>query len=136
MYTHVLVPVAPDHEGCGEIALSAAEQLLDKDGRITILFVQENIPAFVASQIPEEIIKENLAEKKRVLPELSKRGKAHTDVVIAHGQAARTIVDYAESHKTDCIVIASHNPTFADYFIGSTAAWVARHAGQSVLVIR
>ncbi len=136
MYTHVLVPVAPDHEGCGEIALSAAEKLLDGDGRITILYVQENIPAYVASHIPDEIIHENLAAKKQDLLDLAKRAAAHTDVVIAHGQAARTIVDYAEEHNSDCIVLASHNPSVADYFLGSTAAWVARHAGRSVFIIR
>ncbi len=136
MYTHVLVPVAPDHEGCGEIALAAAEKLLDGDGRITLLFVQENTPAFAAAQTPEEIIEKNLAEKKQMLLKLSKRATAPTDVMIARGQAARTIVDYAETHKTDCIVLASHNPTFTDYFLGSTAAWVARHAGRSVFIIR
>lgn len=136
MYTHVLVPVVPDHEGCGEIALAAAEKLLDEDGRVTILYVQENIPAFVASHIPEETIRKNLAEKRQALRDLAKRATTQTDVVVAEGQAARTIVDIAETNKADCIVMASHNPGVADYFFGSTAAWVARHAGRSVFIIR
>jgi hypothetical protein len=36
----------------------------------------------------------------------------------------------------DTIVIASHDPFFVDYLIGSVAAKVARHAHYSVLVFR
>ena len=36
----------------------------------------------------------------------------------------------------DTIVIASHDPFFVDYLIGSVAAKVARNAHYSVLVFR
>ena len=52
------------------------------------------------------------------------------------GHAARTILDYAEQMKADCIVIASHDPGIQDYFLGSTAARVVRHAHCSVHVVR
>ena len=38
--------------------------------------------------------------------------------------------------QADLIIIASHKPGFQDYFLGSTAAKVVRHAPCSVLVVR
>ena len=37
---------------------------------------------------------------------------------------------------TDVIVMASHQPKFSDYLLGSTAARVVRHAKCSVLIAR
>jgi len=136
MYTHILVPVAPSHEGRGETALAAAETLLDQDGRITIMHVEEVIPAYVAGYVPEEVFLKTRAETKQTLGDLAKRVSAHVDVAIVNGQPARAIVDYAVQHQVDCIVIASHHPGLADYFLGSTAAWVARHSDCSVHIIR
>jgi nucleotide-binding universal stress UspA family protein len=42
----------------------------------------------------------------------------------------------AEEKGADLIIIASHRPGLKDYFLGSTAAKVVRHAKCSVLVIR
>ena len=42
----------------------------------------------------------------------------------------------AEDDKVDLIIIASHKPGLQDYFLGSTAARVVRHASCSVLVVR
>ena len=46
------------------------------------------------------------------------------------------ILEWAESNKVDCIIINSHKPGLQDYFLGSTAARVVRHAQCSVHVIR
>ncbi|WP_371932559.1 universal stress protein [Pararhizobium sp. IMCC21322] len=46
------------------------------------------------------------------------------------------MVEYAESNGVDCIIIASHRPGLQDYFLGSTAARVVRHAHCAVHVIR
>ena len=61
-----------------------------------------------------------------------------TDVtpVVVDGHSARTILDYAEEHGVDCIVMASHRPDITDYFLGSTAARVVRHAACAVHVLR
>ena len=52
------------------------------------------------------------------------------------GQPAREILDYAGEIGADLIVVASHDPGFADFFLGSVAASVVRHAHCSVLVAR
>ncbi|MBT8411941.1 MAG: universal stress protein, partial [Octadecabacter sp.] len=44
--------------------------------------------------------------------------------------------DFATDNSIDCIIMASHQPGLEDYFLGSTAARVVRHAKCSVHVIR
>ncbi len=52
------------------------------------------------------------------------------------GHTSTTILDYAADLGADLIVLASHRPGIEDYFLGSTAARVVRHATCSVLVSR
>lgn len=136
MYDHILVPVAIDHTGRGSAALSVAELLLNEGGRITILHVQEAIPSYVESYIPEEVFERNRQEMKGDLNTLAKEATKPTDIAIINGHAGRAIVEYGANHEVDCIVLASHHPGFADVFIGSTAGWVARHADCGVHIIR
>ena len=56
--------------------------------------------------------------------------------VVVYGHAGTSILEYAEEHGCDCIVIASHRPGLGDYLLGSTAARVVRHAACSVHVMR
>jgi nucleotide-binding universal stress UspA family protein len=63
---------------------------------------------------------------------VSKTASAH----VIHGSAGQAIVDYAEAHGADCIIVHSHKPELSDYLLGSTAARVVRHAPCSVHVIR
>ena len=55
---------------------------------------------------------------------------------ITRGQAHHAIIEFAVKHGHDCIVIGSHKPGLVDYFIGSTAARVVRHAPCAVHVHR
>ena len=55
---------------------------------------------------------------------------------LVKGHSARTIIDYATQHGFDCIVIGSHKPGLSDFFLGSTAARVVRHAPCAVHVHR
>jgi nucleotide-binding universal stress UspA family protein len=58
------------------------------------------------------------------------------EVDIRIGHPSRTILEVAEEKAADLIIIASHQPGLQDYFLGSTAAKVVRHAKCSVLVVR
>ncbi len=55
---------------------------------------------------------------------------------LVHGHPGRFIVDYAKEHGIDCIITASHRPGIEDYFLGSTAARVVRHAQCAMHAIR
>lgn len=136
MYQRLLLPVAIDHQGRGEAALAVAEALASSGARVTLLHVREPIPAFVETHIPEEALEKARRDAEDALAALAEKSSIEADVAIISGHAARVIVDYAEEHHVDCIVLASHHPGLSDYFLGSTSAWVARHADCSIHVIR
>jgi nucleotide-binding universal stress UspA family protein len=135
MYKHVLVPIALDHGAGTEIALNVAELLKDVDGQITALTVIEPVPGFIANELPPGQLERTQTD---VLVALNEEIGSHKDAksVVVSGHPGRTIVDFAIENGADCIVVASHKPGLADYFLGSTAARVVRHAPCAVHVVR
>lgn len=135
MYKNILVPVALDHAEKGRAALAVARRLLEPGGHITLLHVMEEIPGYAASHLPEGTLRRNEDAAVAGLHELvGAAGDVTAKVVWGH--SGRTILDFAEDTKSDCIVIASHKPGLEDYFLGSTAARVVRHAPCAVHVLR
>lgn len=135
MYNKILVPVALDHSGDINKAMKVANKLLDKNGEIIMLTVVETIPMYVSQQLPVAIIEDNMKEAKAALDaEVAGAKGVKTDVIKGH--AATTILEYADEKGIDCIVIASHRPGLQDYFLGSTASRVVRHAKMPVHVVR
>ena len=59
-----------------------------------------------------------------------------TTIHTAQGTIYDRILRTASEVGADCIVIGAHRPELRDYLIGPNAARVARHASQSVLVVR
>lgn len=135
MYQNILVPVAFDEGRDTNRSIEIAEAIAGKGATITALHVIEEIPSYVAQYLPENQIADNIRE---IEASLAKTLAEHPQIQIKviEGHAGHSIVDYAEADKTDCIVIASHRPGFQDWFLGSTAARVVRHAPCSVHVVR
>ncbi|MFH1518787.1 MAG: universal stress protein [Pseudomonadota bacterium] len=135
MYKHILVAVALDGDHEQEQSLQAAQALADEDGRVTILHVREVVPNYAMAYVPvdhEISLKEAIRNR---LSGLAARFKSGTGVLV-EGHSGRTILEWAEANAVDCIVIASHRPGLQDYFLGSTAGRVVRHAQCSVHVTR
>ncbi|WP_170519372.1 universal stress protein [Ruegeria atlantica] len=135
MYKNILVPVALDKDHDTQASFEAARLLANADAEFTVLHVQEPIPAYVASQIPEEV----LANTRKELQEGLHRNAAELTGAkprLISGNAGRAIVDFANENDIDCIVLASHKPGIENIFIGSTANRVVHHANCSVHVIR
>ncbi len=136
MFKNILVAVEPTHDEKHQQALALARQLADPTGDITALTVIEPIQG----TFPEDELPPALKEQAgaRALGQLRRyvgpKSEIHT--VLLHGHAANQILAYAKDHNIDCILIASHKPGLADYFLGSTAARIVRHAACSVLVMR
>ncbi len=135
MYSNVLVPLAPDHGAVRDGAMEVARALLKPGGRITVLTVLEAIPAYVAQYLPVDQAERNRAEMAAELA-AEFAGQADVATEVRHGHAAQAILDAADEGGHDCIVIASHKPGMQDYFLGSTAARVVRHARCGVHVLR
>ncbi len=136
MYKNVLVPIALDHEGGYGESLAIADAISAPDAKLTLLHVVEEVPGFVAGQLPEGLLDKNFEAAHQELLAIAKGAGPAVAADVVRGHSARTILDYAEAHGSDCIVIASHKPGLEDYFLGSTAAHVVRHANCSVHVIR
>lgn len=135
MYDNILVPVAPDHQEIIARAIQAARKLLAPGGRITVATVIEAIPSYVAQYLPQDQQDKNLAEIEAGLKaEFVAQGDVSVRVAVGH--PAQTILDMAETDGHDCVIISSHRPGLQDYFLGSTAARVVRHAQCSVHVLR
>ncbi|MHA6266305.1 universal stress protein [uncultured Aliiroseovarius sp.] len=135
MYKNVLVPIALDHERDTKEALSIAKAIAEKGAKITALHVMEEVPAYVAQYLPEGQLEDNVQElAARMKEELA--GEHDIDIKVVSGHAGHAIVDYAKHNGVDCIVVASHRPGLTDFFLGSTAARVVRHAPCAVHVSR
>ena len=93
------------------------------------------MPNYVSSYLPEDHIKEGKSAAKAAL-KAEIGGVLNVKVDLVVGSAGNAITNYADTHNVDCIVIASHQPGLQDYFLGSTAGRVVRHAHCAVHVIR
>jgi universal stress protein F len=135
MYKHILVAVDFDEAHDPEPSLRVARILADKDARVSILHVQEEVPSYVLSYMPPDIEDNLKAEFKARLDGLAAKIEGGQGVLV-WGHSGRTILDWAEANAVDCIVIASHRPGLQDYLLGSTAGRVVRHARCAVHVMR
>ena len=135
MYKNILVPMAIDHGQNIPQSLDLARKLLTDGGRITMLNVVEAIPSYVAQYLPDGQMAKNIKDAESNL-KAKIGGEKDIRVVVVTGHAGITITEYAKEMDVDLIVIASHRPGLQDYFLGSTAARVVRHAGCAVHVVR
>ena len=137
MYKKILVPVEPSHVERHQQALDMAKVLRENEAsEIIALTVIEPVPGYfaMAESLPDlqmQAGEQTLTDLKAFVGEGS-----NIKTRVMHGHAATEINAYAEREGVDCIVIASHKPEFVDYFLGSTAARVVRHAPCSVHVMR
>ncbi|TVS02827.1 MAG: universal stress protein [Rhodobacteraceae bacterium] len=136
MYKSVVIAAALFNEGATtRAALEKARMLLDDGGKITLVHVIDEIPGYVAASIPKEHMSARRQEVESQLAAIA-GGADNVDVVIREGQPAASILGASKEAGADLIMIASHKPGLSDYFIGSTAARIVRHAPVSVLVTR
>ncbi|MBS8227154.1 universal stress protein [Vannielia litorea] len=135
MYSTILVPIAFEEARDSNAALELAEALLAPGGTITALHVVEEVPNYASTYVDEALMTE---ARKSVEEALTAKLGTHATVTprVVTGHSGRTILEEAESMGADLIVIASHRPGLQDYFLGSTAARVVRHAKCCVHVIR
>lgn len=135
MYKNILVPIAADHDPHTGKALNVARALAGEGAKITALTVVEEMPGYILNQLPEGQMEKTKTEVETGL-KADLGGVVDVTPVVIEGHSARSILEYAAENGIDCIVMASHRPDISDYFLGSTAARVVRHAPCSVHVVR
>lgn len=135
----ILVPIDVAEAEAGSAALGLAQDLARiRGGKIVLLSVVDQVPAYVAAQLPTDVHEQALAYADAKLKEIAAaQGLAETAEVVVHtGHASTEILEYAKKIGAAMIVIASHDPGLAQFLLGSVAARVVRHAHCSVLVAR
>jgi nucleotide-binding universal stress UspA family protein len=134
MYKKILVPMALDH-GISPQTLEVARVLSAENGEIVALHVYEAPQGTVSAYLDDDVVKAGY-ERARARLQEKLDGVDGVTPALVKGHSARTIIDYATQHGFDCIVIGSHKPGLSDFFLGSTAARVVRHAPCAVHVHR
>ncbi len=134
MYKTILVPVDLSHPEQGSKTLGIARKIGGDASRVVALFVAADVPGYVSVELPMGWLEKSLDKSRTELGVLADKAAAETKVLTGH--PSTKILECAEEIGADLIIIASHRPKLQDYFLGSTAARVVRHAQCAVLVDR
>lgn len=137
----VLIPVDIEHRESWREPIAAARRLLTSEVELHALYV---LPAFetalVGSFFPDRFEEQALSKAGARLAALTSEEdtaplpKPHLHVL--HGPVYREVLRAAGTLSIDLIIVQAHRRGAEDYLLGSNAARIARHAKQSVLVLR
>jgi nucleotide-binding universal stress UspA family protein len=136
MYKTILVPIDISHIEAGNLMIDVARKHSDKETRIILLHVIEDVPNWVAVELPKGLLENSRQSAKEKIQAIANASSIRAEVEIRSGHPYKNILEKAKEEEADLIIIASHKPGLQDYFLGSTAAKVVRHAPCSVLVVR
>lgn len=135
MYKTIIIPVDISHAEKAQQMLEVAHCIKDDDAKLLLLNVIEDVPAYAAAELPADLMGNSKRKAREVLEELA-RGHSDAEIEVRQGAPHFQILEAAEERDADLIIIASHKPGLKDYFLGSTASRVVRHALCPVHVIR
>jgi len=136
MYRNIIVPIDVDKADKGKSILSKVKELADKNAKVTVVNVVEDVPGLIMEALPDGLIERATHDAKASLVDMVKSAGLEADVQIRGGRPHHAVVSLADEINADLILIASHEPGLKDYFLGSTASGVVSHAKCSVLVDR
>jgi len=136
MYSTIIVPIDLSQETKGRSILDRAMRLGGEDARIVVVNVLEELPGYVAIELPAGLVEQSRKDAEEKLRTIAAEAGVKAEIVVRVGHPGNQILELAEETKADLIIVASHRPGLQDYFIGSTAGRVVRHANCSVLVTR
>jgi len=142
MYKNVLLPVDLNHEESWNKALPVAIANCKAFGaRLHVLTAIPDLHMpMIASHFPENFMQELILKMEAGVTKFVKdhvpKGIKSSHAVVSGGKIYQMIIDYADEHDVDLIVMEAYRPDLKDYLLGSNAEKVARHARQSVLVVR
>ncbi len=136
MYQNILLPIDLAHMTEGKDTLEIARANLSEGGKVTLLNVIEDIPKWAAAQLPKGTLTRSMQHAEEELQAMCEKCEGMADYEVRMGHTYQVILEVAEDKGAELIIIASHRPGFRDYYLGSTAAKVVRHAKCSVHVVR
>lgn len=137
MFNSIILPIDLSAAEIGKSLIGVARYLGDKDAKIKLVYIVEDVPAFISSELPSGFLDQKCAKAKDELKAIARAaGLKPSDTEVRAGSAATAILTAAKEGDADLIIIGSHKPGIQDYFLGSTASRVVRHAECPVFVVR
>lgn len=134
MFSKILVPVDMRHTNESQRAISAAVELSRQVGaKLYILTVWRPLGHHSLQEMPED----HKPEFEAFVSEQSREHGVEFTAVFEHADSASDrIREVAEDLGIDLVVMASHDPRFTDYLLGSNATHVALHTSCTVMIVR
>jgi nucleotide-binding universal stress UspA family protein len=136
LYKSVLIPVDLANVTRINSLVDHASVHSSSNSKIILLNVVEEIPSWAAVELPRGILDKSVQSSLEKLKALAASASIEVEVEVRAGHPYKTILEVAEEKSAELIIVASHQPGLQNYFLGSTAAKVVRHATCSVLVVR
>jgi len=139
--------VATDFGEAADVALTYARELARTFGStLHVLHVIDDLGARIggfpeyAANLGQLQVEEEAAARKRLQALVSDEDRRvlHAKTALITSQwPARSILDYARDEHIDAIVVGTHGRgTMAQFFMGSVAERIVRHASCPVLTVR
>lgn len=136
MYNSILIPVDLANVANVNSLIDHASVYSSSNSKIILLNVVEEIPSWAAVELPRGILDKSVQSSLEKLTALAASSSIEVEVEVRVGHPYQTILEVAEEKSAELIIVASHQPELQNYFLGSTAAKVVRHATCSVMVVR
>ena len=136
MYKSILIPIDLANAAKINSLVDHASVYNSSNSKIVLLNVVEEIPTWATVELPRGIVDKSVQSSQEKLEALAASASIEVEVEVRVGHPYKTILEVADEKGAELIVVASHQPELQNYFLGSTAAKVVRHATCSVLVIR
>jgi nucleotide-binding universal stress UspA family protein len=132
----ILIAVDLGNVGSVDSLIDRAARYDNGDVKIILLNVVEDIPNWAAVELPRGIREKSVQSSLEKLKAIAADSSIEVEVEVRVGHPYKTILEVADEESAELIIVASHQPELQNYFLGSTAAKVVRHATCSVLVVR
>ena len=141
MFKDILLPIDLGNPETQEKAVATAVEMAKVFGsRLHAMAIVPDFgESFVSSYFPIDYQERAVeAANQRLHAFVKERIPSDIQVqhIVAHGTIYEEILSFADEHKIDMIVMASHRPKLQDYLLGPNASHVVRHASCSVFVVR
>ncbi len=140
MFHNIVVALDLDHADAVAHIVDMAKGLAEpQNARLHLLHVVPAESAIVSQFLPVDYEVMAAGKFERQLSAIAAGaavgGQAATSEV-RFGVVYQEILAHAEHTGADLIIVGSHHPNVADYFLGSNAARVVQHADCSVFIVR
>ncbi|WP_435125004.1 universal stress protein [Halobaculum sp. D14] len=139
MYDEILVPTdgSPAANAAVKHAVTVAERF---DATLHALYVVDATAYSTleaGSQVVVEALEEEGEDAVQQVAEAARDADVEVVETVTSGTAYRSILDYADDHDVDLIVMGTHGRQGLDrYLLGSVTERVVRTANQPVLTVR